>query len=862
MVRGADPRPAGGESRPSGPAVPAPAEGGVDADSLLRGPIDTLGLTPVLEQAERLRDTSPSDAASMYGVVSNALRDRFPGFADWYDQSRATALKSAGEPITSHDMLMDLAIRDLFVKAEPHPVQGIAHELRDLDGVVDEVRRARGAAVAAFARWHEAPDALEALAEHFDDIGPDDTFAPHLAVLLAEAALADRDFQVVLEREQSLRQAAERAQNDTALRIQIALADAGIPQGWPTLLGALDSSTLSTEERTYISLRAGRWCAWNGDLTSAEELYRRAVEFGASAGLDLDVENALWSLTRLYAFPERGDELLRTNQLALSIQGSRSYVTQNSRTRQRAYQYLANEKLPDAHLWSRFRLLESVRSGCLMDELESHSILARIYGQAGEHLAALDHAVLGGAGALVKGIAPEVGTWPEFIADAVRSRAPWVRPVALDALERVGDLAPSEVSRSLAHDLIEQLEVDGDDSRVAPALFRGLWSVVLEATNDDIERLMPMLMRVAPRDSGRFLLTDPGVGLLAGRLYRFRPALRRQAASVLGEMAVGGHTNDWAAALNECGDDMHDLVAAFERVAEREGTDLAGPFSDLGHLNPATRELWTNRLRFVDEHPTGERLQYSLLSRYDIPRQFLEEQAGVIVSRYVRKLVAIGSDHHEAIVNRVAALNSAATAVELLAPDGKKELFRAVKPLTDPETTVSELDEFPASTSHPLSRFQISLGNRADIRASALHFMARSAFEPEDRSDVVETALSWLGSESEALQRGGAAVLTLPLLSTPDVRSADLAGHPNPWVRRAAVRLPTMRERPDLATLEQLATDPYTLVRLPVVYVVDEIRDIAPETYERLGSLLREDRSTVVRAVAAEILGTSGSSTG
>ena len=550
-LQGGDPPSAPQEVSSVGAGSPGghPLDSQVDAESLLVGPAEALGLTPVVEQAKRLSDTSPTEAAGMYGAVAAALRDRFPEYADRYDQSRASALKSAGDHSTSHDVLMGVAIRALFEKAEPYPSPGVAQELRELDGVVDEVRRARGASVIAFARWHEAPDALHELAEHFDELGPDDTYAPFVAVLLAEAALADREFRVVLEREEALRRTAEHAQADAALRIQIALADAGTLGGWPALLDALDSGGLSAEERTYICLRAGRWYAWNGHVASAEALYRRAVELGASADLDLDVENALWSLTRLYAFPERADELVRTNQLALSVHGLRSFVTVNSRTRQRTYQYLVNEKLPDAHLWSRYRLLESVRSGCLTDELESHALLARIYRQAGEQLAALDHAVLGGADALVKAIAPGLGTWTAFLADAARNRAPWVRPVALAALEQVGDLAPSDVSRSLAQDLVDQLQADADDSRIAPALFRALSSIVLEATDDALEQLMRMLMRAAPRDSGRYLLTDPGVGLLAGRLYRFRPALRQRAASVLAEMAVGGHTNDWVQAL-------------------------------------------------------------------------------------------------------------------------------------------------------------------------------------------------------------------------------------------------------------------------------------------------------------------------
>ena len=859
VLQGDGPHDAFAESRAAGSAAPGsgPSDRAVDAEALLRGPIEALALTPVAEEAERLRDTSPAEAARMYGAVASALRNRFPGYADQYDQSRAIALKSAGDHGASHDVLMDLAIRDLFEKAEPRPTQGVAHELRQLDDVVDRVRRARGGAVTAFARWHEAPDSLQELAEHFDELGPVDAYSPYVAVLLAEAAVADREFRVVLDREVALRRAAEQGQRGSALRIQVALADAGAPGGWSDLVDAADSSQLTDEERTYVCQRAGRWYAWNGQLAAAEEFYGRAVELGASVDLDLDVENALWSLTRLYAFPERAEELLRTNQMALAIQGSSSYAVVNSRTRERAYSYLANEQLPDAHLWSRYRLLESIRAGCLMDELESHAILARIYRQAGERVVALEHAVLGSANDLVKALAPELDTWPDFIADAARNRAPWVRPGALAALEHVGDLAPKEVSSSLAHDLVQQLQESVDDVLIAPALFQALRSIALEGTDDDLDQLMRLLLHAAPREPGRYLLTDPGVGLLAGRLYRFHPALRQSAASVLAEMAVGGHTSEWVGALRECGDNLGDLVAAFERVAQREGNELAGPFSDIGHLNAATRKLWSDRLEFVEQQPLGERSEYSLLSRYDVPRQFLEEQEGEAVDRYVRKLVAIGSDRHEAVANRGAALTAAASVAELLSTDTKNELFGVVRPLTDAETDISALDEFQAGTLHPLSRFRISVGNVADIRAAALRFLAQSATEPEERSETVAMAERWLGSESEILQRTGAAVLTLPHIEGHDIRIGDLARHPNPWVRQAASALPSMRERPDMEALDLLASDSHQAVRIGVVYALEKIRDIEPELYERMRSRLRDDRSAVVRTVAADVLGSA-----
>ena len=832
----------------------ATLDGSIDVDSLLMGPEEALGFSPVVEKAERLLDSFPSAAARLYGDVARGLRDCFPGYANQYDQLRAKALKDAGDYSASHDLLLDIAIHDLLQKSEPQPSQGVVHKLNELVGVVDEDRRARGGAVIAYAQWLETPGALNALAEHFDNLRSDDDYTPEVAVLLAEAALVDRNFQLVLDRMRSLRGAAKHASAGTALRIQIALADAGAPDGWPELVNALDSNRFNAKEKTYVCLRAGRWFSWNGQLTLAESHYRRAVGLGAKAELDLDVENAMWSLTRIYATTRRMTELLRANKLALSMQGSNSFVPANARTRQRAFQYVANQKLPDAHLWSRHRLLEAIRSGCITDELESHSSLARIYLQAGEHAAALAHALLGGSDALAKEITPGLTQWASFIGDAVNAQAPWVLQVALGALEQVGDLAPAGAARSLAHDLLKQLQVVAADNPMAPALFRALSSIVLEATEEDIDELMRILMRYAPREPGKFLLTDSGVGLLAGRIYRFRHAQRRRAASVLAEMAIGSHTSDWVKALDECGDEIEELTEAFKRVAAREGSDLVGPLSDLEYLNDATRALWANRFQFVEQHPLGERSTYSLGTRFGVPRKFLKEQTKEIVYRYVKKLVAIGSDSYEAIANRANALDAAANAVDFLDSGNQVEQFERVRPLTDPGTGVSDLDEFQLGTTHPLSRYRISIGNVEVLRAAALHFLAQCAKEPEQNSIVSDIAISWLISASDILQQTGAEVLTFPRLSRPEIRSADLDGHANPWIRRAAIALPNMQQQPDFETIGRLASDPVQFVRIRVIYALSEHWAVDPVECEQIASCLRTDQSSIVRAVAAEVL--------
>ena len=833
---------------PSLPAV-SPAAG-LDPEPLLVGPVEASGLAPVVEEAQRLAATSPADAARIYGGIAEVLRDRFPGHAHRFERLRATTLRDAGDPAASHDLLMSMAVRDLFERSEPRPNPGVTQGLRDLHEVVDEVRQARGAAVIAFAQWHEHPQALGDLAAQFDNLGPTDAYAPFIAALLAEAALADRDSRPVLEREENLRQAGARGDSKTELRVQLALADArGV---WQKLAEMADSRRLPAEAAGYVCLRAARWYAWDGETALAERFYRRATEVGAAASLDLDVEQALWSLTTLYGLSQRIDELVETNQLAFSIRGSRSYVTAHPRAQEYAYRHLANGELPDAHLWARHGLLESIRGGSLANELESHKTLAQVYRQSGEPLGALEHATLAGASDLVKEAASQVIRWPDFLPEMVGSRAPWVRSAALAAVECLGDSAPPEVAAGLAHELIIQLAAGTAREAITPTLLQALWPVVLQASDDDLYELIPILEGAAPREPGTYLLTDPGVGLLAGRLYRFRPALRQRVGAILGEMAVGGHTNDWSRALDECGEELGELILAFERVSERDGVDLAGPLSELGHLNAATRTLWSRRLRFVDEHPLGERSQYSLLTRYDVPPDFLEEHTTEVADGYIRKLVAIGSNPHEAILNRAAALGSAANVVDLLPVDAKRTLFGAVRPLAEPRIAVSELDAYQAETRHPLSRFQFSFGDVANVRGAALGFLGRTATAAGERSFVVSVAVDWIRSGDEVLQRAAAAVLRLSDLASPDVQIAELASHTSPWVRRAAVDLLRMRADSDPVTLEHLAEDPYPLVRIRVVFALREIQYAAPDSFERLRARMLADPSGIVRAIAAE----------
>ena len=544
---------------------------------------------------------------------------------------------------------------------------------------VDEVRRARGDALIHFDMGHESSDEIRRLAECFDILGPGDKYAPAIATLFVEAAVADRAFQVVLDRKEDLLSVETEHTAPVGLRLRTALGDAGVPGVWPDLIHKAESMRFKSAEGAFVCLRGARWCAWNGRMEKAESLFRLAMKLSSEAGLDLDAENALWSLSVVHSLGNSFKEYFETNRTALSIEGSRSYAITNTRTQQWSYQYLANGELPNAHLWTRFRLLESIRSGCLMDQLESYRILSRIYHQSGEILIALECAILGGSQQLVKELAPEVNEWPEFIVDMVHSEALWVRKSACETIECVGDIAPPEVARKLFSELVHRLLNHSDSARMVPMLLRALSPILLEASDPDIEQLMPVLERLAPREPGKYRLTDPGVLALVARLYRFRPRYRHQAAMIFAEMAIDSQSYEWSRALDFCGDDTDELAEAFQRLAERDSLEMARPLSELGHVTASTRPIWSERLQSVVDHPLGQRSEHSIAPSYDVPADFLREQEVAVVDQYVAKLIAIGCDNSELVLNRALALEALANVTGVLSSDEKRRTFRRVR---------------------------------------------------------------------------------------------------------------------------------------------------------------------------------------
>ena len=217
----------------SGQPVQATPPNHLQAGALALGPVQVLGLGPSVEQAQQLASDAPADAARLYGEIADALREQFPRYAHRFERLRAAALRAAGDSETSHDLLMELAVRDLWERAEPKLSAEVAADLERLRSEVDAVRQAHGRALVHFGGCHEFAGELEKLAECFESLESGDDFAPVIAALSAEAALADRDFKFILDRRERLQSAVTGGNKEAELRVYTALGDAGIQASGP-----------------------------------------------------------------------------------------------------------------------------------------------------------------------------------------------------------------------------------------------------------------------------------------------------------------------------------------------------------------------------------------------------------------------------------------------------------------------------------------------------------------------------------------------------------------------------------------------------------------------------------------------------
>jgi hypothetical protein len=214
--------------------APAVVTAKIDADAIVRGPIEFLGLTREVENAENLLATGDAHAADAFASIAQQLSEKhFAPHAMIMLQRRADALEAVGR--VGEAILTRIGMAWDELDSSP-TFDGALLALKGLPYVVDRAlpestERAYWVTYAAI-RPAGSGELAEPLAR-FDALDDGDPYRGHAAVFLAENAIAANKPGAVLDRADLFRSIAldaarspEEATRLQAVRLGMCLADA------------------------------------------------------------------------------------------------------------------------------------------------------------------------------------------------------------------------------------------------------------------------------------------------------------------------------------------------------------------------------------------------------------------------------------------------------------------------------------------------------------------------------------------------------------------------------------------------------------------------------------------------------------
>jgi tetratricopeptide (TPR) repeat protein len=829
----------------------------LSADSLLRGPLQSLGLQEQLDEADRLSSDDPRSAAEIYEGVERALeRGGFAGHAAALQIRRAELLKSSGRTEAAFEVVFDQAVHQ-FESGDLLTIGLTLHRLEDLSTDMPDAYKVRVQALNGHLRWYEAPDRdytiLEYACNALRDI--DDAFTSTVFVWLGEAALADHSASTLRRLQPVFEKLLQDGPPET-VRIRLQLLVAESTKNWSELVRVAGTGRLSPQMATLVQLRYGRWLAWEAEPEGAEDAYRRAVLPATEAGLDGDAKEALFAMQELQlrygsAQLPQLQETLDRGRVARSIPGNERQFSGQSDSFRVALTSLHEGRFPDAHRAMRRFLWESVVGGHLRSELQAHELLGRLYADSGEHEAGLRHLVWAGAYEQVGKILVTADALNSLWGEASK-QVPWVLVALLSAVEARGDLMSSEEVEQELTDLVS-LTNGVLQSPLGPQVrdhaFKALASVSLQIASTHADRLLSLLEPIAANPSDFSISTRESAILSVLALYagnaEYRPRsgpiwirflsdpLNAQdaartlisAAGLLGEemrvlLRARAHDQDgWAAIVLA---HLHDQSPVVIREAERRIAQTLAV-----QIDPASTSRSIGRW-------DPESALFAL---------HLAEEPRVELARHLMSLAEQITDLE---TNRAGALSGITILASTLPQEVRHELFTRVVPLADPQVEVSRMDQLQRAMSHRLSRIRINLG-QGSLPPAALILLGALATSREQADQVEALVGNALRSPISELQH--AAALALEQLD-PTLRSYPvrwLAAHPSELVQSVAVKLWAQDPHRRTELAEFFFTSASRQVRIRLADHIQIISQSDPELAELIRVRLQQDNSAQVR---------------
>jgi len=837
------------------------------ADAVLRGPVEALGQQSLLEEADRIGDTCPAEAAKIYSDIAEKLFEAgWPGHELVLKRRAAGALAAAGETRAAAEIVCQLFWRYLDLGAESES-QILRHELKKLaertpedEILVSSARTVNEAHDAA----GDPLDRLNGLASAVDALAAGSEGETEALLLLCELALTSEQPELILARAQRVAEVARTARSSAdhpslGTRLRLCLADA--TGEWTELLSDVRSRNLSPPDIALILGRRGRFLAWDSKPDGARDAFSQAIERGVLLAANSDALE--WIHATRYLGIRYGPLSGLVNEAYRRIQGldaagSRTRLYHGlTRQREKVLRNLHDEKYPAAADAGRRFLRECVVAGHWGSEFEAHGYLGDLYAITGVPDRAVRHYIRSGAHKKLESLLRD-GPYIDVRADLSRS-APWERAAAFRAVVAEADLVPDDDVDEIVASALADAQAVADGRVVQSGSAPELWASAIAALGALVERaagdlagqVLHVLSPLVDRDAGKYRFTDDDhIKALAG-VIRGHDALQDDAlAQIAKAMAGGGHFAD--VAMKHAGDLLlarNDTAPMLERLAMAGSENaclllaLRGDKSDVV-LRDAERAFDRVMKR---PQPKGGTITFGTT----LPRD--AQLIGVLRlskrNSAARRLMQIAEDTMESDTNRADALEAISALGNELSMETRTELYIRAMKFVSGKSSQSGLRPDLREEPHPLSRYRLDF-SPGPLEAYGLRAAARLAQSEDEIDTVVDKAVSMIASSDGNTRHRLASVLGW--LSGPRLvpSLAVLAGQSDASLRALAAVLWVHDPNRTLDLGMQLASDSDVLVRRSLASEIGLSQDLELDNPVVL-QLMADTRYSVRVAIGA-----------
>lgn len=852
--------------------------GQIDPDILLAGPLQGLGLTDRHQTAEQLASSDPVAAAAILAEVIHELeRAGYGPLAEPLHIQRAQLLTDAGQFAAADSEWLTFVERFLVSGAGASAEKAVSafSKLAKREGAPAWLRP-RATAVSALENWINGDAQSDfALAAAIAASEAGDPAGALWLTLAGEGATALGESQLVADVREQLSQAADScAEANLRIRLRLIVAEAADNEElWADLLNdaAPGSGRCSLPDSALIHARRGRYLFWRNQSKAAAAEFRFGVERGCRARIWDDA--AAWCRSIITVHTRASEvnvtevENLQQQIRAISASGRGALRIQAYDPEVAALQDLleaaVGRKRPRAARAELRRYLrDSVASAHLVDEIQAHVLMGRMYQQSGHLERAVSHYIVAGSAGDCREIAGQLGGYFDCRSESQAFQFQR-RAAAYGAAAGEADLIPDDLVNAWATSaLAEALQHEGRPfgAEVWLEAYKLLAGLAIRLPNELVDELLSDIDRLLPREPHHYTMVDDQIaGILVG-LCAGKPEMHAEIA-------------ERVALAFEVADDIADrLIEHFEvlepvyRLIEGRLQNLVGPHTieESGKVRNATEVL----VRLGNRSEKVIEAAESFVAReLAAPPTYSANQIAHIAGKSDTATIAtcLSADRQIALAwhfcdhaldekdiegNRALFAGALIPLADTLPTDIRDELFdRLFRLAVGSDEPASQFDAWERRFGDPFAPFHIERVP-GHLRRQVIMTLAMLAADGQRRRLVWHAAqlLMRTGESQDAL----AFARTSYQLSRFDFsielpwRTMALSNDPEMRLLAATV-FPTSTEQIDFEATESLARDPDRDVRIAVAESLAARGHLGSVGIEELTQILRNDPSYQVR---------------